>query len=97
MFTYFFIRKILIKNVFFFALVISIFVDFAFSSSAPAVGAAHFVFEVFLFFWQGAFLTSLCKVGTRAAAGQMGALSRIVLLCPLPQILWKLKKTKKLL
>ncbi len=25
----------------------------------------------------------------RAAAGQMGALSRIVLLCPLPQILWK--------
>ncbi len=25
----------------------------------------------------------------RAAADQMGALSRIVLLCPLPQILWK--------
>ncbi len=25
----------------------------------------------------------------RAAAGQMGALSRILLLCPLPQILWK--------
>ncbi len=25
----------------------------------------------------------------RAAAGQMGALSRIVLLCPLPQIFWK--------
>ncbi len=29
----------------------------------------------------------------RAAAGQMGALSRIVLLCPLLQILWKQKKT----
>ncbi len=25
----------------------------------------------------------------RAATGQMGVLSRIVLLCPLPQILWK--------
>ncbi len=25
----------------------------------------------------------------RAAAGQMGAQSRILLLCPLPQILWK--------
>ncbi len=29
----------------------------------------------------------------RAAAGQMGALSRIVLLCPLYQILWKLKES----
>ncbi len=29
----------------------------------------------------------------RAAAGQMGAPSRILLLCPLPQILWKFKKT----
>ncbi len=29
----------------------------------------------------------------RAAAGQMGALSRILLLCPLPQILWNKKNT----
>ncbi len=28
----------------------------------------------------------------RASAGQMGAPSRILLLCPLPQILWKFKK-----
>ncbi len=33
------------------------------------------------------------RVLCRAAAGQMGAPSRILLLCPLPQILWKFKRT----
>ncbi len=29
------------------------------------------------------------EIFIRAAAGQIGALSRILLMCPLPQILWK--------
>ncbi len=51
-------------------------------------GASTYVF-IYIYIYVCMCVCVYTTYVTRATAGQMGAISRIVLLCPLPQILWK--------